>query len=461
MPQPERLPLLEARLRQGGPQPASALAAALGVSQPTLSRALRPALADGRIARIGRARATRYALTRPVAALGRHWPLYRLDAQARPERLGELHALHGDAMWLAPDRPLPALMHEDARNGLYPGLPWFLDDQRPQGFLGRAFARRVAADIGAPADLTVWRPDDYLAALLRFGEDAPGDLILGDAALERALGESLSPSDALTPDERPERYPALALASLSGEEIGSSAGGEQPKFTAILREADGHRPVIVKFNEAADTPSARRWADLLRTEHLAGEILRRHGLAAARTGLFKAAGRVFLESTRFDRTPVLGRRGLVSLGALDAAFYGHGRIDWPRFAPALVEDGWLTPADGERLALYGWFGTLIGNNDMHLGNAALILADQRPLALAPCYDMLPMRFRPNPQGEVVPRDYEITPPLPTQLGAWRQAARMARDFWRAVENEAAVSDGFKPIARQALATLEAALRRFG
>jgi hypothetical protein len=34
-----------------------------------------------------------------------------------------------------------------------PGLSWFLDDQRPQGFLGRAFARRVAEDIGAWPDL--------------------------------------------------------------------------------------------------------------------------------------------------------------------------------------------------------------------------------------------------------------------------------------------------------------------
>ncbi|WP_155742789.1 hypothetical protein [Xanthomonas graminis] len=49
------------------------------------------------------------------------------------------------------------------------------DDQRPQGFLGRAFARRVAEDIGALPDLLRWQPDDIVPGLLRHGGGSPGN----------------------------------------------------------------------------------------------------------------------------------------------------------------------------------------------------------------------------------------------------------------------------------------------
>ena len=92
---------------------------------------------------------------------------------------------------------LPALLHGEFSDGLFPGLPWFLDDQHPQGFFGRAFARRVAADIGAPPDLLRWRADDIVLALLRHGDDLPGDLILGEAALAMAMDAMLHPRDVL------------------------------------------------------------------------------------------------------------------------------------------------------------------------------------------------------------------------------------------------------------------------
>lgn len=65
--------------------------------------------------------------------------------------------------------------------------------------------------------------------------------------------------------QRAERYAALAHATLAGERAGSSAAGEQPKFTACVADADGSpRHVIVKFSEPVEgNPVARRWADLL------------------------------------------------------------------------------------------------------------------------------------------------------------------------------------------------------
>ena len=415
--------------------------------------------AGDRIVRIGRARASRYALSREIARAGRRWPLYRLNAQAQAELLGELRALHGDGFHFEPARSLPAFLHGEFTNGLFPGLPWFLDDQRPQGFLGRAFARRVASDIGASPDLLRWQPDDVVLALLRHGDDAPGDLILGEAALQQALQETMSPSNSLVPETRVESYPSLADAALRGEIVGSSAGGEQPKFTALLRGPDGYESVIVKFSERGDAPAARRWADLLLCERIAGDVLRTHGQPAAQGEILHADGRTFLQSGRFDRTPMLGRRGFVSLAALDAAFYGHGRIDWWRFAPQLQRDRWIDGESARQLRVLGWFGALIGNTDMHLGNAGLLLTDERPLALAPAYDMLPMAFRPAVTGEVVERQYAVTLPTPEQRDDWHAAALMAHEFWKQVEQADSMSNEFRGIAGRAIGSLAHAMRR--
>lgn len=446
---------LETLLRTRGAQPAAAIATELGVSQPTVSRLL--ADAGTRIVRIGRARASRYALAHEIARAGSHWPLYRIDAAGRPETLGELHALHGDGFYFESAGPRPAFLHGDFASGAFPGLPWFLDDQRPQGFLGRAFARRVAADIDAPDDLVGWRSDDVVLGLLRHGDDLPGDLVLGEASLQRALQAILTPTEGVRADARDTRYPQLADAALRGEDVGSSAGGEQPKFAITLHGDDGNVPVIVKFSDRVGTPAGRRWADLLICEHHAGEVLHEHAVPAARSELIEADARVFLQSTRSDRTPLLGRRGFVSLAALDAAFYGHGRIDWWRFAPQLQRDGWLDADDARRLRLYGWYGTLIANSDMHLGNAALHLVDEQPLPLAPIYDMLPMRFRPATSGEIVERRYEITLPTPEHHDDWYVAALMAQDFWTRVGNDARISVPFRAIAVDAGLALQRAL----
>lgn len=448
---------LEDLLRANGPQTALQIGSALGISQPTVSRAV--AEAGDRIIRVGRARATRYALGREIARAGRRWPLYRIDPAGQAHVLGELRALHGGGFHFDSSRPLPALLHGDFADGLFPGLPWFLDDQRPQGFLGRAFARRVAVDIGASEDLARWQTDDAILGLLRYGDDQPGDLVLGEAALQNALQNAFSPIETLSIADRETDYPQRAEAALRGENMGSSAGGEQPKFVVTLRDRDGYRPAIVKFSERSDTPAGRRWSDLLRCEQTAGEVLRSHGQNGANGEIIEADGRTFLQSTRFDRTPMMGRRGFVSLAALDAAYFGHGRIDWWRFAVELQRNGWIDADDAQSLRVLGWFGALIANSDMHLGNAGLILGDTRPLALAPAYDMLPMHFRPASSGEVVQRDYVVTLPTPEFRDDWRIAATMAQDFWQHVANETAISDTFRGMAGGAEIALGHAIAR--
>jgi hypothetical protein len=449
------------------PGSAQAVAAAqvqhgLGISQPTLSRLVRSA--GDAVVRIGKARTSRYALARTLGRAGSRWPVYRIDANGRPSEIGRLHALARGAWWWQPadpDQNLP-LLHGEFADGLFPDWPWFLDDQRPQGFLGRAFARRVGSSLGAPEDLRLWRDEDIALALLQHGHDSPGDLVFGDAALRRALDSSWDTGSQIAEEVREQAYPMRADLALHGDPAGSSAAGEQPKFALTLMLPDGNRrAVIVKFSERLGTPASRRWADLLCCEHIAAEVLS-GDVRTASTQLLQADGRVFLESTRFDRTQS-GRRGLVSLAALDAAFYGHGARAWHEYAAQLQRDGWLDVDNARQLALTGWFGTLIGNSDMHLGNMSLELRDQRPLPLAPVYDMLPMRWRPAATGEVLTVESapEWRPPLPLPHEAddWLVAAKLALHFWQEAAATERISEDFRTIARSSESTLETAIQR--
>ncbi|WP_355609128.1 type II toxin-antitoxin system HipA family toxin YjjJ [Xanthomonas cannabis] len=450
MPQPDAIERLVTTLRIDGPLRGAELAARLGVSKATLSRLV--AAAGTAVRRYGSARATSYIATGAVRG-ERAWPLYRIDSHARVVALGQLHALHRDHFFVELLQDNPVLLHPPLHLGEFASLPWFLDDQRPQGFLGRNLAHRISGPLRLPENLTLWSPSDALIALLSDGHDQLGDLLVGEQALARALSSIDQPDD-IDIHARPQAYLEQADAALRGEDVGSSAAGEQPKFTAVLREEGVYRPVIVKFSDRIDHPAGRRWADLLQMEHLASQVLLAGGIAAATTQRLQAGERVFLESTRFDRTPTLGRRGFVSLMAIYAAFYGQSELGtWRALAPLLKRDGWLSPEDAEHLEVISWFGALIGNTDMHLGNAALILADTLPLRLAPVYDMLPMALRPASSGEIVPRDIEIPAPTVGQFAQWRRAAEMAEQFWQRCIDDDALSDQMHGIATRALASL--------
>jgi hypothetical protein len=58
------------------------------------------------------------------------------------------------------------------------GLPWWLFDMRPQGYLGRAYASTYAADLGLPANPEQWADSDVVRALLAHGHDAIGNLLI-------------------------------------------------------------------------------------------------------------------------------------------------------------------------------------------------------------------------------------------------------------------------------------------
>ncbi|RDD81041.1 type II toxin-antitoxin system HipA family toxinoxin YjjJ [Dyella tabacisoli] len=420
---------------------AGELGEVLGSSQPTVSRLL--AGAGDQIVKIGRARRTRYAAVRDVRGLGHRWPLYRIDSSGRPQSFGHLVALHGDGCWLDIEQPADWLRGEFS-DGLFPGLPWFLDDMRPQGFLGRMFAQHYARELGLGDDILRWDGNAVLAALLLRGEDAPGNFVLGEPSLDRALRAEAVPIPSMA---RALRYAALADATLAGDQIGSSAAGEQPKFTACVEAADGSlRHVIVKFSERVDAnPVGRRWADLLIGEHLAGQLLAEHGQPSATSELVWSDGRLCLESTRFDRIGAHGRRGVVSLAAWSDAHDGV-RDNWPAATGRMQRDGWLTVDAVMQIQRLWWFGQMIGNTDMHFGNFAFFLDDALPLTPCPSYDMLPMLYRPASNGSLPPRNYQPPPPLPAALSHWQQAATWAAMFWQRVIGHPDVSEDFRRIA---------------
>jgi serine/threonine protein kinase HipA of HipAB toxin-antitoxin module len=331
------------------------------------------------------------------------------------------------------------------RDGLYPDWPWFLDDLRPQGFLGRLFARRCAAEMALPADQRSWTADDVLAGLLRHGTDLPGAFVVGEAAMERVLARRLEEQGVVPRADIGPEYARLAEMVLEQEWPGSSAAGEQPKFTACVEESPGVvRQVIVKFSGLR--PEDVRWADLLVCEHLASEVLRAHGMTAAQTALHRHAGRTFLESVRFDRAGRDGRRGVVSLAALDAAWFGEADTSWVDAAERLRREGWLPGGPARELSVRWWFGRLIGNTDMHFGNVALFLSRQRPFALAPVYDMLPMAYRPGLEGRVGHEPLPAVLPTPGAAEFFAAAVEPASRFWQAVADDTRVSPGFRELA---------------
>jgi hypothetical protein len=441
-------------LRLHGPSTAVELAAVLGVSQPSISRLVRAA--GDRLVRVGRARRTRYVARRDVRGLGSSWPVFRLDANGHPHAFGTLVALYGGGCLLSTDAP-PDWLRDEFSDGLFPGIPWFVDDQRPQGFLGRQFAQAWARELGLPSDILRWNNDAVLAALLLHGDDAPGNFVLGTDALERALGHT---SEMVLAADRRTVYGQFAERALAGEPVGSSAAGEQPKFTARVEDASGAvRHVIVKFSESIESPAGRRWADLLISEHIASELLMEQGHASAYSELVWSDGRLCLEVTRFDRMGTYGRRGFVTLAAWSDAHDGE-RDDWASATQRMCDGGWVEAMTAAEVRQRWWFGRLIANTDMHFGNLGFFLDGELPMPLAPNYDMLPMLYRPGAGGALVARAFQPATPIPADAMYWERASAWAVMFWERVASHDQVSAGFREVAAANAGAVTTLRRRF-
>lgn len=343
-----------------------------------------------------------------------------------------------DSAW-----PVP----EESRDGWWEGLPYPLHQMRPQGYMGRQFAQAQAQTLGVPANPLAWSDDDVLVALSQRGTDLSGNLILGDVACEQWLVAKAHPSPPLTPRVLGAQYLQLAERAVAAGVAGSSAGGEFPKFTAQRDLAGSATPhVLVKFSGADGSAAVRRWSDLLVCEHLAAvHAEAMPGIVTARTRIVVHGGRTFLEAERFDRHGDAGRSALCALDILNATFLGESAMDWPHLVGRLAALKLVSDDDLLRVQRLWWFGRLIANTDMHAGNLSFRPEAGR-LALAPMYDMLPMRYAPLGGGEVPPQSFEPTLPLPSQRAVWHDACNAATSFWLAVGGDSRIGDGFRATA---------------
>ncbi|MBI4614802.1 MAG: type II toxin-antitoxin system HipA family toxin YjjJ [Planctomycetes bacterium] len=422
-------------LSRAGPAEGRSAYRELGVSQPAFSR-LAGSMRDELLV-VGRGRSTRYAARRSILDVGRSVPVHEVAEDGRSRCLAVLHAV-------LPRGYFVEARSKDVESGFHDDLPWFLDDLRPAGFLGRLVPRRHP-ELRLPEDIRLWPGDQCVNYLSRLGWSSVGSLVVGDLAIRLHVEYGLNPRDVVPKDRAGELYPSMADDVMACGPPGSSAGGEQPKFLAA--RGPERTSVLVKFSPPVhEGEIGRRLADLLVCEHVAHQVLGEHGQPSCRSTLIEAGGRVFLEIERFDRIGASGRRGIVSLQALDAAF--AGRLgSWTETASVLADRSVLGQPDLDRIRWLEWFGRFIGNSDMHGANLSFFLRGARVLGLAPAYDMLPMAYAPQ-HGQLLDRWTPPPHPAPPDAAAWREARIGATQFWSRVAARSDLSPAFRTIARE-------------
>lgn len=422
-----------------------------GVNQSTLSRALGRLEARRQVLQFGKARATRYAHVRsspllPEASL----PIYEIDENGEAEPWGSITAVMPQGYVAVARRVSPLLP-----GGYFAGLPFYLQSVRPEGFLGRLQARSAALQLSVlPRELQLWSDEAVLHFASVFGEDLPGAFVVGEPAITRFLENKPKPVSEcdMTALE------LLARQTEKGEAPGSSAGGERPKFTGFLQNAQGRAyHAIVKYSAAGDNPVEQRWRDLLVAEHLALEILRQAGLCASPSRLLcSPAGRVFLVVERYDRIGARGRRHYFSLAAVDHALIG----DFTHIRRSLYwlwENKLLLRKHYEEMALVSLFGDLIGNTDQHFGNVSLGIhggAGGKIFSLTPAYDVLPMWYAPRSNGSLPEGRHNVPVILPEYREFTGKVRQLARDFWAQVSQDQRISADFRAVAEDNLSELK-------
>ena len=431
--------LVKTLLAERGLLTSAELQSATGKSQPTLSRALKQLLPQ--VQAIGKGRGARYGLVREIMGRASQQTLFLTDTEGRANEWGRLTFLEGERLHVqTPD--IGAVTQND--------LPWFLEAMRPQGFLGRLRGQAIGF---ADANPDNWSLEQTLYAILAFEHDGPGALTLG-----QETGEWL-PEAPLDLEQRAKHYDKLAGNVTQTLPAGSSAGGEQPKFLVHLDAPAGYERLVVKFTPPRGTPFGERWHDLLHTEFIALQTLQKHGFSTAKTRIVHSDQRTYLESVRFDRNGMFGKRHIVPLAPIHKTFVGGSRQNWAASCDKLAELGHLPRADAQTVRILLYFGRLIGNTDMHFGNLSLAVTDMARLAkpkfsLAPCYDMLSMAYKPSEFKDELGYTALEVPRQP--LGAdmpWQQALTMAKEFWVTLGSTAAVSSDLKRAALNQLKLL--------
>ena len=426
---------------RGDPLTARQLQTATAMSQPSISLALAQLGSD--VCKLGAARSTRYALTQPILGLAAQQAITYTTTSGTIQTWGTLTYLRCGQVHV-----------RSVQGGDWLGqsgeLPWFLQPLRPQGFLGRQLTR-LRPDF--PTDPDRWTVEQVLYMAINHAVDPPGALNLGER-LGRLMNEV-----PVAFEQRPSHYDMLALAVTKMLPAHSSAGGEQLKFiteTPFNPHPAEHHHFIVKFTPPRGTPFGERWHDLLHLEQLALQVLSEHGVAVAATRILESNQRTYLESQRFDRIGVEGKRHVIAAASVHDAFVKSPRRHWVATCQALAAQKLLSAAHVKEVASIYLFGQYIGNTDMHFCNLSFFVDDLKtPVFIStPVYDMLPMMWRPGVHGgELEPAALRAQP----QPGGFEVEAGQARAwaavFWRRASQLGTIS----PILRDASAANAALL----
>jgi len=405
---------------------------ATGLSQTSVARRLREM--GNSVVQLSKGRSIRYATVCNAFGGDDKLPLSMVDSNGNTSVIAYIRPLNHGGFFVEPTKDISLMLLGDNRDGLYDGLPYFLYDLRPQGFLGRQIAQRIASQSeDFPSDPRNWTNNHIGRYLISNGEDLPGNLIFGEQSLLRVRRKpfAVSQSD----------YFEIADKVIEGEPIGSSAGGEQPKFTVFNSDTQTH--VIVKFSLKDDNKVAERWHDILISEYHASKIINDNIFPTAETKLFEMQGRLFLETNRFDRLGEFGRSSMISLKSIDEEFIGFGH-NWAKVMRELFNKKMISERDALSAESLWLFGQLINNSDMHLGNLSLALEDDS-FRLLPVYDMCSMGFAPKSGGEVQSFAYEIPDILNVDIskGKIETVIKLAHSFWENIANDDRISNQFK------------------
>ncbi len=208
------------------PASSTELASYCDCDRSTVTRQLK--LLEIKLVATGRARSTRYYLRRGYDS---DTALYRVSEAGHAEHFGTMVAVMPNGYVVKTSGDVDYVYYDD--------LPWWLQDLLPQGFLGRNLAKALfKRGIVVTDDIDYWKDQDIFQALLHAKGDSPGNLLIGQLSYQEWLQHD---PVALSEDD----FNRLAADAMAGEVVGSSAGGEQPKFCAYV---DGkHR--LVKFTE--------------------------------------------------------------------------------------------------------------------------------------------------------------------------------------------------------------------
>jgi biotin operon repressor len=416
-----------------GPKSGRELQAFLGVSQATLSRTIHQARSQGVPIQIfGSRKDARYALLRSIETLSeKNLPVLRIDEAGTAHSLGSLVPIHPRGYVFERSSNTASNASKTKPYEIFSDLPFFFEDLRPQGYLGRSFTHKHP-DLNLPDRIADWSNDQIVRAVAKRSENTPGNLIIGSESFDRW---TTSPKERTY---REEEYEKALQDAESTENAGSSAGGEQPKFTHSNR-------FIVKYSPSLTSPEGKRWADLLAAEAIALRLL------GTKTRLIHGKGRVFLETERFDRNGAKGRIGIISLHAY-ALENLRSPKNWTHAGIQLHDSGKISRETLHSILKLEAFGSMIANTDRHFGNLSFfwdLSTPRKKLTLTPAYDMLPMAFAPRGSG-TLPAYEEWTPPQPTTdtLSAWPEARSLAIQFWETASTNSSCSSAFRKAAEK-------------